>query len=156
MPATHKPNQDARVKVGVGLLLLKDGKVLLGKRKGSHGSGEYAGIGGHLEYGETCEQAILRETAEECGVQVRNLRFLCVSDLLTYWPKHYVDVGFVADWAAGDPQVLEPHKLESWGWYNVDDLPGNLFGAVAQYVEAYQAGISFFSMPRPEDAAAVA
>ncbi len=37
-------------KVGVGVMILKDGKVLLTKRKGSHGAGMYSFPGGHLEY----------------------------------------------------------------------------------------------------------
>jgi 8-oxo-dGTP diphosphatase len=40
-------------KVGIGVVVVKEGKILLGKRKGSHGNGEYAGPGGHLEYLES-------------------------------------------------------------------------------------------------------
>ena len=46
-PEIQKP------KVGVGIMILKNGKVLLGKRKGSHGEGEFAFPGGHLEYMES-------------------------------------------------------------------------------------------------------
>ena len=134
-------------KVGVGVLVLKDGKVLLGKRLGSHGTNEYGGPGGHLEYGETIEQAALREIAEECGIKVKNLRMLCVSDLLTYFPKHYVDVGFVANWESGEPKVLEPHKLESWKWYDMDNMPSRLFGCMTAYVESYKTGKSYFTFP---------
>jgi len=34
--------QENRPKVGVGIMIIKNGKVLLGKRKGSHGAGQYA------------------------------------------------------------------------------------------------------------------
>ncbi len=34
-------------KSGVGVMILKDGTVLLGRRKGSHGEGEWAWPGGH-------------------------------------------------------------------------------------------------------------
>lgn len=138
-----------QARVGVGVLVLKDGKILLGKRLSSHGDGEYGSAGGHLEYGETAEQAVRRELAEECGIKIKNLRFLCVSDLLTYYPKHYIDIGFIADWESGEPQVLEPHKLESWGWYDVNDLPGNLFGPMAGYIDAYQTGKNHFSYGLP-------
>ncbi|WP_134596929.1 NUDIX domain-containing protein, partial [Pseudomonas aeruginosa] len=37
--------------VGVGVLILRDGKVLLGRRKGSHGAGCWSAPGGHLELG---------------------------------------------------------------------------------------------------------
>lgn len=41
--------------VGVGVLILRDGKVLLGRRKGSHGAGCWSAPGGHLEFGEVVE-----------------------------------------------------------------------------------------------------
>jgi len=139
--------KEDHAKVGVGVLILRDGKVLWGKRKGSHGAGTYGIVGGHLEYGETAEQAILRELAEECGIKVKNLRFLCVSDFLTYFPKHYLDVGFVAEWESGEPQVLEPDKLEAWEWRNIDDIPDNAFLPCVGYIEAYKTGRNYFTYP---------
>lgn len=49
-------------KVGIGVMIFKDGKVLLGKRKGSHGDGEYSFPGGHLNYMESFEDCAQRET----------------------------------------------------------------------------------------------
>ncbi len=45
--------ENKRPKVGLGVLIFKDGKVLLGKRKGAHGEGTWCPPGGHLEFGET-------------------------------------------------------------------------------------------------------
>jgi 8-oxo-dGTP diphosphatase len=100
--------------VGLGLMLLKDGKVLLGKRKSALGNGEYSGLGGHLEALESFEESLLREVAEEGGpdLKLKNLRFLCVSNLTKYAPKHYVDIGMIADWESGEPQVMEPKNLK--------------------------------------------
>lgn len=140
-------NMDKTVKVGIGVLIFKDGKILLGKRKGSHGEAQYGGPGGHLEYGETAEQTALREIKEECGLEVQNLQMLCVSDLLTYLPKHYIDIGFKADWVSGEPKVLEPHRLESWAWYDLDDLPDNLFGCAPAYIESHRTGKKYFTFP---------
>jgi hypothetical protein len=44
-------------------------------------------------------------------VQIKNLRTLCVSDLMTYAPRHYVDVGFVADWAGGNRRYWSPKSV---------------------------------------------
>lgn len=139
--------QESQARVGVGILIIKDGKALWGQRKGSFGSGLWGGAGGHLEYGETIEQAILRETAEECGLSVKNLRVLCVSDFLTHYPKHYVDIGFVADWESGEPQVLEPEKLERWEWRDLDDIPEHCFAPMRGYIEAYKTGKNYFTYP---------
>ncbi len=136
-----------QARVGVGVLIIKDGKILWGKRKGSFGSGLWGGVGGHLEYGETIEQGILRETAEECGLKIKNLRVLCVSDFMTHYPKHYVDIGFVADWESGEPQVNEPDKLEVWEWRDIDDIPENTFAPMRGYIEAYKTGKNHFSYP---------
>lgn len=141
---------EERAKVGVGVLIFKDCKVLLAKRKGAHGETQYGGPGGHLEYGETAEQTALREIKEECGVEVQNLELLCTSDLLTYFPKHYLDLGFKAEWKSGEPKLLEPHRHESWDWYDIDDVPENLFGCVSAYIEAYKTGKKYFTFSKPK------
>ena len=65
--------------VGVGVLILRDGKVLLGRRKGSHGAGCWSAPGGHLEFGETLEDCAAREVLEETGLKIRNRRDCCLS-----------------------------------------------------------------------------
>lgn len=40
-------------KVGVGALIIQDGRILLAKRKGSHDQRTYGSVGGHLEFGES-------------------------------------------------------------------------------------------------------
>jgi len=110
-------------KVGIGVMIFKNGKVLMGKRKGSHGAGEYAFTGGHLEYLESFEECARRETLEECGVEIKNIRFQFLANVTKYAPKHYVHVGLIADWENGEPKVLEPEKCENWDWYNLEQLP---------------------------------
>lgn len=132
------------IRVGVGLLIIKNGSILLGKRKGKHGAGEYGGPGGHAEYGETLEETALRELSEECGIEVVNLRLLCVTDLLHYMPRHYMDIGFTAEWKSGEPKTLEPSKLEGWDWYDIDNPPQPLFGCTREYIESYKTGKKHF------------
>lgn len=131
-------------KVGVGVMVMKDGKVLLAKRKGAHGAGEFCFPGGHLEYTESFEQCALREIAEECGVAITGLRFQLVANSNTYAPKHYIHIGLVADWQAGEPQLLEPEKSESWGWYGLDELPKPLFFFTAMAIDSYQTGKTYY------------
>jgi len=132
--------------VGVGLLLIKGNKILLGKRKGSHGAGLYCGTGGHMEHDESFEECVLRELAEEAGpdIKIKNLRFLGVINFRDHLPKHYIDISFVADWASGEPKVMEPDKRSEWDWYDIDDLPAPLFGVIPKYIEAYKTGKVFF------------
>ena len=129
--------QENKPKVGIGIMVIKEGKVLLGKRKASHGAGEYAFPGGHLEYMESFEACVLREIAEECGIEVTNVRFQFLANLTEYAPKHYVHIGLIADWKAGDPKILEPDKCDGWGWYAIDDLPKPLFAACCLAIDSY-------------------
>ncbi len=125
-------------------MILKEGKVLLGKRKNAHGAGEYAWPGGHLEYMESFEECAKREVREEAGIEVKNVRFLLLTNLKTYAPKHYVDVGLVAEWESGEPKVMEPEKLEGWSWYDMNNLPQPLFSTIPSYLEAYATGKNFW------------
>ncbi len=135
---------DQRPKVGVGIMIFKEGKILLGKRRGSHGAGEYAFPGGHLEYMESFEDYVRRELAEECGITVKNIDFQFVSNVTRYAPKHYVHIGLVADWESGEPVVLEPEKCESWDWHDLDQLPEGLFYMCRQAIKAHYSGKAYF------------
>lgn len=135
-------------KVGIGVMILKDGKVLLGKRKGSHGEGEYAFPGGHLEYMESFEDCARRETKEECGINIKNIRFQFLANVAKYSPKHYVHIGLIADRESGDPKVLEPDKIESWDWYDLDSLPQPLFEMCRLTFESYKSGENYCDLPR--------
>lgn len=130
-------------KVGVGVMIRKDGKVLMGKRKGKHGSGEYAWPGGHLEFMESISDCVKREVKEETGLEVKNIQFLRLLNMKKY-DKHYVDIAMICDWKSGEPQLLEPEKCEGWAWYNLDNLPEPLFAPVQTYFEALKTGQDFF------------
>ena len=108
-------------------MIIKKGAVLLSKRRGSHGEGEFAFPGGHLEYMEGFADCAQRETSEECGIQIDNIRFQFLANVTKYTPKHYVHIGLVANWKSGEPKVLEPEKSESWVWYDIENLPEPIF-----------------------------
>jgi 8-oxo-dGTP diphosphatase len=125
--------------VGVGVMIIKDNKVLLGKRIGSHGSGSYGWAGGHLEFGESLEECAVREVFEETGVKIKRsaLKFLCLSNIIEYG-KHYVDIEFLCSDFPGEPKLTEPTKRENWKWYNINRLPKPLFKAVELTVNKYK------------------
>jgi len=115
-------------RVGLGVYILKEGKVLLGKRKGSHGNGFWSAPGGHLEFGESWEECAKRETLEEAGLEIKNIRFVgLTNDLHENEDKHYVTIALLADYVSGEAKVLEPEKLEKWDWFSWDNLPSPLF-----------------------------
>ena len=119
---------DNRPKVGVGVLIIKDGKVLMGKRKNAHGEGAWCFPGGHLEFGESWEECSLRETDEETGVGIKNLRFgIATNDIFKKEEKHYVTIIMLADYDSGEVELREPEKCEKWDWFEWDNLPTPLF-----------------------------
>jgi len=130
--------EEQRPKVGIGVMIFKDGKILLGKRKGSHGEGEYSFPGGHLEYMESFADGARREIMEEAGIEVKNIRFEYVANITHYAPKHYVHLGLIADWASGEPRIMEPNKCDGWDWYDLDDLPKPMFQECTLAVENYK------------------
>jgi 8-oxo-dGTP diphosphatase len=132
--------------VGVGVMIVKNGLVLLGKRKGSHGAGEYAFPGGHLEHLESFEQCAQRETLEECGITIAHVRFQFVANVQTYAPRHYVHVGLLADWLSGTPAILEPEASGAWEWYDLDNLPQPLFEMSRLAVESCKTARNYFDL----------
>ena len=131
-------------RVGIGVMIMKDGKVLMGKRKGSSGGGTYAWPGGKMDYMESFADCARREVMEEAGIEIDNIRFLKLTNLKTYAPKHYVDIGLMADWKSGEPKTMEPEKCEGWDWYDLDNLPTPLFATIPEYFEALKTGKNYW------------
>lgn len=128
-----------RPQVGVGVMLMREGRVLLGRRRGSHGDGSYSWCGGHLELGESIEACAAREVLEESGLVVKKLSFLCLSNIIAYG-KHYVDIQLLAEEIEGEPEEREPHKIGGWAWYPLDALPQPLFRPVELALASYHSG----------------
>jgi len=119
--------QSGAVLVGVGVIIVRDGKVLLGERAGSHGAGTWALPGGHLEFGETVADCARREVREETGLAIHDIAPApYTSDVFMAEGRHYVTL-FVTAQARGEPAVLEPAKCLGWGWFRWADLPDPLF-----------------------------
>jgi len=115
-------------KVGVGVIVVKDGKVLLQKRIGSHGSGTWCFPGRHLEFNEELEECARRETLEELGINIKNAKFVAITnDLFKVEGKHYITVFMLVTEYEGEPKIIEPEKCEKWEWCSWHDLPQPLF-----------------------------
>ncbi len=117
-----------RPKVGVGVMVIKDGKVLLGKRKNAHGEGSWCFPGGHLEFGESWEECAKREVLEETSLTLKNVHFGTVTnDIFEKEGKHYITLFMLAEIESGEVNVMEPEKCERWEWFKWDNLPRPLF-----------------------------
>jgi 8-oxo-dGTP diphosphatase len=128
------------------VVVLKEGKILFGKRKSKLSTDTFGVPGGHLEYMESFEDCARREVREETGIEIQNIRFLFVGNTTHFAPKHFVNIGLVADWKSGELQNLEPDKCEGWEWYDMADLPKPLMYTNAQAVDAYKTGKTYYDV----------
>lgn len=125
-----------RPKVGVGVIIRKEGKVLIGKRKGHHGGGYWAFPGGHLEMNEEVEDCAKREVMEETGLEVEGFKKLTfTNDIFTETGKHYITVYVVTDYRNGEVKIMEPEKCEEWGWFSLNNLPNPLFVPLQNFIK---------------------
>ncbi len=132
MTDSVKPPRDAVPRVGVGVLVVRDGRILLGERRGAHGAGHWALPGGHLEHGETVEDCARRELAEETGLVGGVLtRGPWVSDVFEAEGLHYVTVFMVVRNPVGEVVLREPAKCTRWEWFSWKALPTPLFAPLA-------------------------
>jgi NAD+ diphosphatase len=99
--------------------ILHEGRILLA-RAPRFAPGVYSVLAGFVEAGETLEQAIHREVAEEVGIQVRNLRYFASQS----WPfPHSLMIAFTADYAGGELQADGREILDA-RWFTPNGMPG--------------------------------
>lgn len=117
-----------QVRVGVAVLVWRDGTFVMQQRIGSHGAGTWSVPGGHLEFGESWEACAKREVMEETGMIITNVQFLALTnDMFATEDKHYITIWVTADWLRGEPTIMEPHKLTTLNWATFKTLPAPLF-----------------------------
>jgi len=133
-----------RPKVGVGVMIFKDGKILLGKRRWRHGDGEYAFPGGHLEHGQSFEGCAKQETLEEAGIRIKNVKFGCLVNIEAYPPRHDIYIGMIAEWESGEFRSLDDERIIDWNWYELDKLPSPLFKFCEFSLDSYKTGKNFY------------
>jgi NAD+ diphosphatase len=107
-----------RVAPAVMALIRRKTQLLLA-RSPHFPSGMYSALAGFVEPGESLEQCVAREVAEEVGVEVRGIRYFASQS----WPfPHSLMIAFVCEWASGEirPQAGE---IEEANWFEVLQLP---------------------------------
>jgi ADP-ribose pyrophosphatase YjhB (NUDIX family) len=111
--------------VGIGVVVIKDGCVLLCQRGKPPGVGTWTLPGGAQEVGETCEDAARRELLEECGITVGALHMCAHVDSIRRDSAgrvqyHYTILDFAARWVAGEP--VAGSDVTAVVWAEIDEL----------------------------------
>ena len=131
-------------RVGVGVIILRGKKLLMLKRRGSHGSGTWNLPGGHLEFGETIIKCVRREVFEETGLKVKESKVICVNEELNFIKsdnRHYITIGCVAKIKSGKTKLKELEKCEELGWFCLESLPKPLFLPSENILECFKKGV---------------
>ena len=139
--------QKLKLAVGVGVMIFKDNKILLGRRLSDpdkadselHGEGTWTLPGGKLHFQEGLKEAGKREVAEETGIRVKDLKELISVSNDRVPDKHFVTIGFLCADYEGEPKVMEPDEIVEWQWFDLNNLPNPLFPPSAKIINNYLA-----------------
>jgi 8-oxo-dGTP diphosphatase len=139
--------EDRKIGVGFGVMMLRSGKVLLGKRhddpeKASsllNGAGKWTMPGGKLHFGESFEEGARREVMEETGIMLKKADVLCVNND-TVEAAHFVTIGLISEDFEGEAKAMEPDEITEWKWFQLDALPSPLYFPSAKVLENYRKG----------------
>lgn len=132
---------------GAVFLYLKDddNRVLLAQRKNTgHEDGNYSLVAGHIERGETAEEALIREVKEESNLDLSRSKLTIVHVMQRQFPdRTYFDVYITADSWEGELKNMEPEKCSDLWWYAADDLPSNTIPYIRQGLSCISRGVPF-------------
>lgn len=109
----------ARPLVGIGVVILKDGHVLLVRRAKAPRAGEWSLPGGAQRTGETVADCARREVAEETGLAIAPVAVVAVLDLIDRDPAgavrhHYTIIDLLAPWQRGEPRAGSDAPAVTW------------------------------------------
>jgi 8-oxo-dGTP diphosphatase len=135
-------------RVGVAVLVEREGQLLVGRRIGAtHGSGTWQCPGGHLEPFEAVADCAVREVAEETGLAVRVIgpgpyvESVFPADA-TGGARHYITLFVRASLvqAGAEPALREPAQCAEWRWVPWHAVPEPRFAPLATLLAMDSAG----------------
>ena len=131
----HQNNQPV---VGVAALVFRQGKLLLGRRIKSPGQNTWQCPGGLLQAGESVFECARRETLEETGLILHNLKYgPYTNNRFVNDAFHSVTLYVLAEHMSGDVQNQEKYLADQWQWFALHQLPEPLFLPLQRLLEKH-------------------
>lgn len=125
--------ENAWPRVGCGAAIIKDGKILLVRRKRPPEAGYWGLPGGKVEPFESVADATAREIREELGITINPTELLCLVDQIDRSEGiHWVAAVFRVEEFRGTPFIMEPDALAELGWFELGSMPTPLTEATRQ------------------------
>jgi 8-oxo-dGTP diphosphatase len=125
-----------KLKLGVGVLIERNGKILLGKRCEGWAKGTWTLIGGKLKPNEGYVEGAKREAKEETGLEINDLEVITKNeddiDGVTY-----ITFGLKPKTVKGEPRVMEPDEIKRWEWFDPKKLPEPMYLPSKKMIEQY-------------------
>jgi len=110
--------------VGVGLVVTRQGRILLYRRVNAPEAGFWNIVGGKVDAMEPAANAARREAEEETGLKIGRIDFLCVTEqIIEADAQHWVSLIYRCEDFTGEATLTEPDKLSEMGWFALDALP---------------------------------
>lgn len=124
--------------VGIWIAIIKNGKMLFGKRKSDHAHWVWSRPGGKLDPWESREECATREAYEETWLSIKNIEYLVTSnDIYEEENRHFVSIWMKSEYDSGELTLMEPDKFEIWDRFDLDSLPQPVFRWVLEVVTQY-------------------
>lgn len=132
--------------VGAGAIIFNDeGEVFITQRgpKARNEAGKWDFPGGSVEFGERCEDAVVRELKEEFGIDIEVIELLeVVNHIIPEEKQHWVSPSYIARYIGGEPKIMEPEKCIKMKWVclakiNASELTIASKANYEKYIERY-------------------
>lgn len=114
--------------LAVSAAIIRDGRVLIGRRNKGASTGTFTLPGGVVEAGETLLEAVAREVREETGIAIEPLALAGQREFITRdeggrVSRHFVIMCFACRWISGEGVPLL-EELSELHWLRPEELTG--------------------------------
>lgn len=125
-----------------------DVEILLHRRKNTgYQDGKWdMAASGHVDEGETAKMAVVRECAEELGIDVNvaDLSFAHLSHRVSNnGGRTYYDIYFVVNKYEGVPEIMESNKCSELSWFKISNLPDEIITIRKAALDNYRNNIQY-------------